>query len=160
MVDFYERLFKGAQLRSEQGRVKLARILTVFYGLLVMLIAFEAHRFGSLVESTNVIIGLMGGPLLGMFILGMFSRRANAKGVIAGWVAGVAVGMYVCFETSISFLWYTLCGFFATVAVGWLASLIFPRPTEQKLQSLIWSSRYEEQKVSSDPTPIEPVRAE
>ena len=144
MVDFYGRLWKGAQFSTEAARLKLARGLTVMYGILVIVIAFQAHRFGTLVEASNKAIGLVGGPLLGMFILGMFSRRATVQGAIAGWFVGLLVAAYVCFATTISFLWYTASGFSVTLLTGWTVSRLFPPPSSEKLDGLTWGTRYQE----------------
>ena len=147
MVDFYGRLWKGAEFATEKSKMKLARWLTVMYGVLVILIAFQSHKLGTLVEATNKAIGLVGGPLLGMFILGMFWKRANIKGAIIGWLAGLAVAVKVCFYSNISFLWYALSGFLATVTVGWIASRLFPAPAALNLEGLTWESRYQESKA-------------
>jgi Na+/proline symporter len=61
------------------------------YGVLVMLLAFGVSGMpGNLVESVNTIIGLIGGPLLGVFFLGMFTRRATTGGALIGCLAGFA----------------------------------------------------------------------
>ena len=146
LVDFYERLWPGAKFSSEESKMKLARWLTVGYGLLVVILAFEVQKLGTLVEAANKAIGLLGGPLLGMFLLGIFSNRANARGVACGWLAGVMVLAWVCFSTPTSFLWYALTGCVVTVAVGVLASRLFPAPPTKKLAGLTWESRYQSER--------------
>jgi Na+/proline symporter len=153
MIDFYGRLWKGAQRTTEKSRLNLARGLTVMYGILVMLIAFQAHKMGTLVEATNKAIGLVGGPLLGMFILGMFSKGANARGAITGWVAGLLVVAVVCFDSHVSFLWYTLSGFLVTISVGRIASTLFPPPESRNIESLTWETRYLEMKDETRGSP-------
>jgi sodium-coupled monocarboxylate transporter 8/12 len=135
LVDFYQRLW-----RPDAGSVHLLRLakwLSLFYGVLIVLLAFVVERLGSLVEASNKAIGLVGGPLLGLFLLGLFSRRANATGAILGWFAGVLVLLPVCFWTKTSFLWYALIGCGTTYAVGLLCSLLLPAPPARQIEGLV-----------------------
>jgi sodium-coupled monocarboxylate transporter 8/12 len=136
LVDFYQRLWRPHASAAQQ--LRLAKLLTLFYGVLVLLLAFVVERLGSLVEASNKAIGLMGGPLLGLFLLGMFSHRANAKGAIVGWFAGLLVLLPVCFLTKTSFIWYAMVGSVVTLVVGQLASLLLPPPpAAQQLAGLV-----------------------
>ena len=55
-------------LKLEQ--LRLARKLTLGYGVLIVALAFAAGRFGSLIEVPVKLFGLIGGPLLGLFSVG------------------------------------------------------------------------------------------
>lgn len=142
LVDFYQRLWKP-DLKAET-QLRLARYMTLAYGAVVLLLAFVVERLGTLLEASNKAIGLVGGPLLGLFLLGMLSRRANARGAGLGWAAGVAVLIPVCFGTSVSFLWYSLIGCVVTMGVGWAASLLLPPPAEKQLAGLTLRNKPEE----------------
>jgi sodium-coupled monocarboxylate transporter 8/12 len=135
LVDFYQRLWGKAEGFEKQ--VTLARIWTVIYGLAVLGLAFVVQRLGTLLEASNKAIGLVGGPLIGLFLLGMITRRANDKGAVIGWAAGVAVLVPICFFTKVSFLWYALVGCVVTYSVGWVASLAFRPPRDEQLDGLI-----------------------
>jgi SSS family transporter len=127
LVDFHQRLAHKSK-DPEQIKVGLARWLTVGYGGLMIMLAFVVEKFGTLIEASNKAIGLIGGPLLGIFLLGMLSKRANTIGTVGGWLAGVGVLIPICFYTRTSFLWYGAAGFVVTVAVGWLLSLLIGPP--------------------------------
>ncbi|MEO6808889.1 MAG: sodium/solute symporter, partial [Isosphaeraceae bacterium] len=90
LVDFYQRLWRNPDL-SEDWQLRLARRLTLGYGVLVIALAFLVQYLGTLLEASNSVIGLVGGPLLGLFFLGMLVRRCTARGALVGWIAGVAV---------------------------------------------------------------------
>jgi len=122
LVDFRQRLSHKPMPEAQQLRV--ARLLTVAYGVLVIVLAFGVSKLGALIEASNKAIGLVGGPLLGLFLLGMLVRRATAWGAVAGWFAGVVVAVPVCFYTRTSWLWYGVVGCAVTIFVGWLASLL------------------------------------
>src|SRR5258706_8658307 len=130
LVDFYQRLWRRRDL-SEKTQLRIARWLTLSYGMLVIALAFLVHRLGTLLEATNKIIGLIGGPLIGLFLLGILTRRATARGALAGWIGGLVVTLWVCFGTTVSFLWYAMTGCLTTMAVGFVVSC-FDRPPEAR----------------------------
>lgn len=78
LVDFYQRLWRNPDL-SEHNQLKIARWLTFAYGTIVIILAFVVQRLGTLLEATNKVIGLIGGPLVGLFLLGIFFKRASAR---------------------------------------------------------------------------------
>ncbi len=127
LVDFAQRLW-GLKADDER-QLTWARWLTVFYGALVMGLAFVVERLGSLLEASNKAIGLAGGPLLGLFLLGMLSKTANARGAFAGWAAGFLALIPVAFFSDISFLWYALIGTVVTFGVGQIFSIARPDAT-------------------------------
>jgi sodium-coupled monocarboxylate transporter 8/12 len=122
LVDFRQRL--SHKPLSEKQQLRLARFLTVGYGALVILLAFGVGKLGALIEASNKAIGLVGGPLLGLFLLGLLVKRATPWGTVIGWAAGVAAVIPVCFYSKTSFLWYGVVGCGVTFVVGWLASLL------------------------------------
>jgi sodium-coupled monocarboxylate transporter 8/12 len=138
LVDFYQRLWRNPNL-VEKHQLKIARWLTFVYGALVIVLAFLVHRLGTLLEATNKVIGLVGGPLVGLFLLGILIKRATARGALIGWVAGLAMTIWVCFGTNISFLWYAMTGCFVTMIVGTLVSLFDRPPATNRLRGLTWS---------------------
>jgi SSS family transporter len=117
LIDFYQRLWRNPDL-SETKQLKIARWLTFGYGSIVVLLAFVVQRLGTLLEATNKVIGLIGGPLVGLFLLGIIFKRATARGALIGWLAGLAMTLWVCFGTPISFLWYAMTGCLTTLIVG------------------------------------------
>jgi len=140
LIDFYQRLWRNPDL-SEHHQIRLARRLTLMYGVLVIVLAFFVKHLGTLLEASNSVISLVGGPLLGLFFLGVLVRRATARGALAGWIAGVAVLIPVCFATRTSFLWFAMIGCLVTMAVGSLVSLLEPAPSRDQVDGLTWSTR-------------------
>jgi sodium-coupled monocarboxylate transporter 8/12 len=140
LVDFYQRLWRRPDL-SESNQLRIARWLTFTYGALVIALAFLVHRLGTLLEATNKVIGLVGGPLIGLFLLGILTRRATSRGALIGWLAGLLMTIYVCFGTKISFLWYAMTGCLTTMGVGLLVSMLEAAPDAKRLAGLTWSDR-------------------
>lgn len=140
LVDFYQRLWRNPDL-SEVNQLRLARWLTLGYGALVVVLAFLVERLGTLLEATNKVVSLIGGPLVGLFLLGMIVSRATARGALVGWIAGLLATTWVCFGTNISFLWYAMIGCLVTMAVGYVVSRFDRPPAARQLAGLTWSQR-------------------
>ncbi|HVJ67763.1 MAG TPA: sodium/solute symporter [Caulifigura sp.] len=118
--------FSSVKERENPNRVAWARTLTILFGLLATGVALEISRLGTMVEATNTIMGLFGGPLLGVFLLGAITERANGTAALAGALLGAIVGMLITFskplfDVSLSFLWITPASVLTTVVVGALA---------------------------------------
>jgi sodium-coupled monocarboxylate transporter 8/12 len=119
LCDFYQTIEKDPA--SEAVQVRRARWWTLIYGVLVTLFAFVISLFQTnLVESINVIMGVIGGPMLGLFLLGMFTKKADQRGAIVGCVVGLASSLFFYFH--VSFLWITLFSTIVTMIVGYFTS--------------------------------------
>jgi peptidoglycan/LPS O-acetylase OafA/YrhL len=69
--------------------------------------------------------------LLGVFLLGVLTRKPRGTAAAIGVVAGMAAILYVRFATPIAFTWYVLIGTVATFTAGALAGRLEPRREEQ-----------------------------
>lgn len=133
---------------SDRSSLRRARILTVVFGVLGTLLALVVMKhLGTLVQAVNTIFGLFGGPLLGIFGLGVLSRRANTAGALAGALAGAIVGVLVAFSGpwfgyGISFMWISFSSAITTLWVGWLASFVFA-PPDEAAQKLVYRGNRE-----------------
>lgn len=154
MVDFYNRLYRSRGGKEElspaeqtstssvesRSQIRTSRIATVCVGAVGIFIAMNVSGLGIVIEIGNKVIQTFTGPLLGIYILGMFSRRARAGGVLIGGMLGTAVAIYIAFGNSgVAFQWPTVFGFVTTVVVGYLVSLAMPRNhLEQSATELTW----------------------
>lgn len=74
-----------------------SKIMACFYGIVCIGLAFLAGSLGGVLQASLTIFGVVGGPLLGVFTLGMFSTKPNQKGVISGFLLGLIFGFVVGF---------------------------------------------------------------
>ena len=65
------------------------------------------------------------GALLGAFLLGVLTRRANPSGAMVGMLCGFATELYLWLGTQVPWTWWVLIGAVVTFLVGWLSSLGF-----------------------------------
>ena len=120
VVDFYQPL-TGTR-HSPEHYVRVSRFSTVFWGGVLAAIALVASHWGSVLESGLSIASVTLGILLGVFLLGVLTKKPGENAAITGVVAGAVVMLFVKFETKIPFTWWVLIGSGATFGVGWLAS--------------------------------------
>ncbi|KAM4541843.1 solute carrier family 5 member 6 isoform 2-T2 [Odontesthes bonariensis] len=81
---------------TEARATLMSKALAMSYGLLCLAMAYLTHLMGdSVLQVALKIFGMVGGPILGLFCLGMFFPWANSTGAIAGLGAGLAVSFWV-----------------------------------------------------------------
>jgi len=112
--------------------LRLSRAMTLLWGLVLM--GFGLVKWGPLLEAGLTVASLPFGSLLGLFLVGTFDRRANARGVLVGMFAGLATVLSVFQFTKVAFTWYFLIGAVVTFIIGSLASRFALRaqPAAQK----------------------------
>jgi Na+/proline symporter len=123
MMDFYLR-FRPAV--SEAGRLRLARLATVAWALVLFGLAVLAlHRVGRVVEAGLQIASVAYGALLGVFLLGVLTKRANQQGALVGMICGLAMELYLWGWSQVAFTWWVALGTSVTFAVGYAASSLW-----------------------------------
>lgn len=91
---------------KEADDVTLARLLTVVLGATATMVAFFAARIGSVIEAWSSFMSLFSGPILAIFLLGIFFRRINIIGWVIGTVAAVGITFYVQTQTEVVWFYY------------------------------------------------------
>ena len=124
VVDIFKTRARGM---SEERSLKIARLATVFWGVVLLAIAIGARHSTSVLEAGLRIGSIPLGALLGVFLLGVLTKKPRESAAIAGVVAGLGTILWVIRSTPIAFTWYVLIGTSVTFGVGWLVSL-FQRP--------------------------------
>ncbi|HET7209426.1 MAG TPA: sodium:solute symporter [Terriglobales bacterium] len=128
IVDFYLRLRPQA---DERKRVRLSRMATVVWAIVLFVLAvLSLHKVSRVVEVGLSIVSVAYGALLGVFLLGVLTRRANQNGTIAGMICGFGAELYIWLGTRIPWTWYVAIGGSITFAVGYFASLLFETPKQ------------------------------
>ncbi|KAM9195148.1 sodium-dependent multivitamin transporter isoform 2-T5 [Mergus octosetaceus] len=80
---------------SESRATQFSKLLALGYGLLCLGMAYVSSKLGPVLQAAISIFGMVGGPLLGLFCLGMFFPCANPAGAIVGLLAGLAMAFWV-----------------------------------------------------------------
>lgn len=119
VMDFLRPL---AKVQDETKWLKRARLATVAWGVILGAVALFARNWGSVLQAGLSIASILYGSLLGVFLLGLLTRRVGEIAAMCGMVAGLAVMLYVRFATPIAFTWYVLIGTSMTFATGLVVS--------------------------------------
>uniref|UniRef100_A0A671YJB9 Solute carrier family 5 member 8 n=1 Tax=Sparus aurata TaxID=8175 RepID=A0A671YJB9_SPAAU len=90
-----EDLIKPYTNMSEKHLSWTSKGLSLIYGVLCIGMAGLASLMGGILQAAISIFGIIGGPLLGMFTLGVLCPFANSKGVLLGLMSGLVVSLWL-----------------------------------------------------------------
>ena len=127
MRDFVER--RHPHLGAAQV-MALSRVTTVAWGLVVIAFAFLLGGISdTVIEAINKVGSTFYGPILAAFLIGVLSRRATSRGIIAGVGAGVAFNLTLwLLLAGVHWMWWNLTGLVVAALVCTLVSRLGPRP--------------------------------
>jgi len=135
-------------LDRRQTSVWTDRLLTVLIGSGVVGAALLAPYIGkNFIDQITAVASTFLGLLLGVYVLGMFSARANAGGAALGLAAGAAGVVFCWLYPGIPAWWRGAFAFLPTLLVGRLASGLFPLPTAEQRQGLFWNGQKSESRT-------------
>jgi solute:Na+ symporter, SSS family len=122
IMDFYARLRPEA---DEKTKMRLSRLSTLVWALVLFGLAVIAlHKVGRVVEVGLQIASVAYGALLGVFLLGVLTRRANQRGAVAGMLCGFAVELYLWLGTQVPWTWWVMIGTAVAFGLGYAASFL------------------------------------
>jgi SSS family transporter len=124
--DFYVKYVKP---HADQAHLmRISRLATIFWGIAQIAVALAAQLVTqSVLDAGLSVLSLAAGPVLGAFLTGVLTRRADARAMLAGMAAGTAVVAWAWW-TAIAWTWFALLGATTTAAaaVG-VAAVLRPR---------------------------------
>jgi len=98
LEDYFKNIYLFIKKKPYEPSVRdsamISKILATCYGVICILVAFLTQNLGGVLQASLTIFGVVGGPLLGVFTLGMFTKIANQWGVIFGHIVGMAIAMW------------------------------------------------------------------
>jgi SSS family transporter len=153
-VDFYDCFVPG---RSQRQIVRFAEIASVGVGLVGIAIAIVLSRLDihSLLDLTIELFGLFGGACAGAYTLGLFTRRANWQGVAIGIVTASIITLVVWIFGLVHPYLYLALAIASSIAIGYLASLLFPPPSHSLAGLTIFSTGTRDE--PKEPAPSTPA---
>lgn len=134
-VDFYKRWHTQT---TDNEMLKVARWACVVSGIIGVGLALLMATWSiySLLDFFQEILGLLSSGLGGLFLMGIFFPRIDAKSALTGFVCGIVAVFCVKYFTNLNLLLYGCIGMVVSVAVGYLMSLI--SPNRKDLKGLTW----------------------
>jgi len=128
IMDFYVRF---RPLAEERTKMRLSRVATLFWALLLFALAvLSLNKVGRVVEVGLQIASIAYGALLGVFLLGVLTRRASQRGAMVGMMFGFGVELYLWKWTAVPWTWWVMIGTCVTFGVGYGFSAAIGKTTE------------------------------
>ena len=120
ILDFYLRLRPNS---DEKKRMRLSRLATFFFAVLLFGLAIlSLHKVGRVVEVGLQIASVAYGALLGVFLLGVLTKRANQRGAMIGMLFGFRIELCL-WRWQVPWTWWVITGTIVTFATGYAASM-------------------------------------
>ncbi len=89
LSDYYKKFGKGEQ--DEKGSMKVLYISSVVISILGIIIALAMINVKSALDTWWKLASIFSGGMLGLFLLGAFSRRSKSPAAMIGVILGIAV---------------------------------------------------------------------
>ena len=122
IIDFY---LQYRPQTDAHRQVQLSRVATFVWALVLFSLAvLSLHKVGRVIEVGLQIASVAYGALLGVFLLGVLTRRANQRGAMVGMLCGFVTELYIWMGTRVPWTWYVAIGTVVTFAVGYAASVV------------------------------------
>ena len=131
VLDFYKPLINPNA--SDESLLKLSRWLTAAWGVILIFIAIMARGWGSVFTVGLTIASLVYGTMLGAFLLGVVTKRANSIGVVVGMISSIAAMTCIKFYTNLAWTWYVLTGTVVCFSVGYVVSAVAGPPKQKQV---------------------------
>jgi solute:Na+ symporter, SSS family len=113
---------------DEHSRMRLSRVATIMWAcVLFSLAVLSLHKTARVVEVGLQIASVSYGALLGVFLLGVLTRRANQLGSAIGMSCGFAMEIYLWKFTAVPWTWWVAIGSLTTFGVGYAFSCLLPQ---------------------------------
>lgn len=134
MNDLYKPLRAG---KTDKHYLKVSHLLTLLWGVVQIAVALALrNKNRSALDLALSIASLINGPILGVFLVGVFLRRVSQPPALIGMLASAAVMLYIYFGTRIAWTWYVFIGSAVTLIVAWIASQAFAAAPQSRQDEL------------------------
>jgi SSS family solute:Na+ symporter len=120
VMDFLKPLSRP---KDDAHWLSISRHATVVWAAILFAVGLLARQWGGVLQAGLSIASILYGSLLGVFLLGLLTKRVGELAAMCAMVAGLALMLYIRFATPIAWTWYVLIGTAATFLTGLAASL-------------------------------------
>jgi solute:Na+ symporter, SSS family len=105
--------------------MRLSRWATFIWAVVLFGLAIIAlHKAGRVVEVGLQIASIAYGALLGVFLLGVLTRKANQRGAMVGMLFGFGTELYLWLWKVLPWTWWVMVGTAVTFCLGLAASTV------------------------------------
>jgi solute:Na+ symporter, SSS family len=126
VVDFYKRSYRPKATDAEG--VLAGKRFTVMWGVLAIGFAIFASQLDNLIQAVNILGSIFYGPMLGVFLVGFFFKKARGTPVFLATLLAQATVLATFFASDIGFLWYNVIGCAGVAIFTLVFQLLLPAP--------------------------------
>ncbi|XP_062594392.1 sodium-coupled monocarboxylate transporter 1-like [Saccostrea cucullata] len=89
------RVFCVKRINSEVIATYASKIIALIFGFICLGLTYVASLLGGVLQAALALFGVIGGPLLGVFTLGMLFPWANEKGAVTGMLTSLVFMLWI-----------------------------------------------------------------
>lgn len=124
--DFYLKFRPNATDKQRLFTLKTTSYVVGVVGT-AMALVLAGQNLKSMMVVWTQFTALLGGGIVGVYTLGMFTKRANGFGAICGAVLSILITLGVKLFTPLHWATYTPIAIFSCIGLGYLFSLLAPQ---------------------------------
>ncbi len=126
-IDIYKRNLKTK--KSEKHYLIASKLFTLFWGIVAIIFACICNLFENLIQLVNIIGSIFYGTVLGIFLVGIYSKRIQSDAIFYSAVFSqttifiiyyFAIYIYPSGEEKLGYLWLNFIGALLTISIAWL----------------------------------------
>jgi Na+/proline symporter len=126
-IDIYKRNLQVE--KSEKHYLNASQLFTLFWGIVAILFACIGTLFENLIQLVNIIGSIFYGTVLGIFLVGIYSKRIQSDAIFYSAVFSqitifiiyyFAIYIYPSGEEKLGYLWLNFIGALLTIVIAWL----------------------------------------
>ncbi len=111
--------------KDDKHYLRVSHWLTLVIGAVQIGVALVLMKQNSSALSQALsVASLINGPILGVFLIGVFLKKTTEIHALIGMGTSILVMLYILFGTKIAWTWYAFIGSLTTLIAAWLASLV------------------------------------
>lgn len=128
VTDIYVPYLKNKAIHTKASDLSVSHVITIICSVMIFFFTYLVVNGSttSLITLIGVYCSYLTGSILGVFLLGIFTKKSTSFGATIGFFLGVFSTIVVANTTDINWGWYNLVGVLACVIPGYLISLLFP----------------------------------
>lgn len=98
LEDFIRPLVTSRRISlSEKKAALISKVLALTYGVLCVTLTYVAEQMTGILQASLTIFGVVGGPLLALFTVGICTKWATPTGALSGFLASLVIGFWIGF---------------------------------------------------------------
>ena len=126
-IDIYKRNLKDE--KSDKHYLNASKLFTLFWGIVAILFACIGTLFENLIQLVNIIGSIFYGTVLGIFLVGIYSKRIQSDAIFYSAVFSqitifiiyyFTIYIYPSGEEKLGYLWLNFIGAVLTIVIAWL----------------------------------------